>query len=72
MRKFFMITVNSVRHTPYSFPAFFVGNVFERGIVFAYVWKYFELGMVNSVRNPPSFFAIFFIGNIFDREIVFF
>ena len=72
MRKFFIITVISVQHTPYFFPAFFVENIFERGIVFSYVWKYFELAMLNSVRSPPSFFATFFVGNIFELRIVLF
>ena len=34
MRKFCMITVNSVRHTPYFLATFFIGNIFERGLVF--------------------------------------
>ena len=66
-----MITVNSIRHISYFFATFFVGNIFERGIVFSYVLKYFELEIVNSVRNPPSFFATFFVGNILERGIAF-
>ena len=65
MRKFFIITVISVQHTLYFFPEFLVENIFERGVVFSYVWKYFELGMLNSVQSPPSFFATFSVGNFF-------
>ena len=72
MRKFFIIRVISVQHTPYFFPAFFVENIFERGIVFSYVWKYFELGMLNFVRSLPSFFATFSAGIFFELRIVFF
>ena len=47
--------VNSVQNPPSLFATFFVGNIFGRGIVFCYVWKYFVTRNGNFCMNCPFF-----------------
>ena len=59
-----MISVNSLRHTPYLFQHF-VGNIFEGGFVFSYVLNYFGTQNGEFCMNSSLFFGTFFVGKYF-------